>query len=405
MSPRLTRRQLFGSSALAATGLLATSGLDVGPASAAAVSTPFFHDHQAGIATPAQDHLVLATFDVGDATRAEVATVLDQWSTAAAEMTAGQPIGSTLPTSMPPADTGEALDLGPANLTMTIGFGDSFFSEQLANRADRPRGLVELPSFPGDQLDPVRSGGAIVLQACANDPQVAFHAVHTAKRLALGVLVPRAIQLGFGRTSATVDGQSSARNLLGFKDGTNNLRAQDAADMARYVWAGHEAGPAWMEGGTYLVNRRIRMRLELWGATSLEQQQAAVGRFRASGAPLSGTHEDDPVDLAATGLHDVPLIPVGAHIRVASPTANAGEKLLRRGFGFADGIDPVTGELDAGLVFLCFQRDPTAQFVAIQRRLSASDTLHRYLVHTASGLYAIPRGLERGQGWGSQVLA
>lgn len=408
MSPRLSRRQLFGSSALAATGVLATSGLQNGSADAAtdaSSSTTFFAEHQAGIATPAQDHLALATFDLGDATRSEVRAVLDAWSTAGAAMTAGRPAGSRLPAAMPPADTGEALDRGPANLTMTIGYGAAFFSHQLGTARERPRGLIDIPAFPGDQLDRTRSDGAIVLQACADDPQVAFHAVHTAARLALGVLEPRAIQLGFGRTSATVDGQSSERNLLGFKDGTNNLRAQDTGDMSRFVWAGAEAGPSWMQGGTYMVNRRIRMRLELWGATSLDQQQAAIGRYRASGAPLSGSKEHDPVDLGATGLHDVPLIPIGAHIRVASPTANAGEKILRRGYGFADGIDPLTGELDAGLVFLCFQRDPATQFVAIQRRLSANDTLHHYLVHTASGLYAVPRGLHSGEGWGSQVLA
>lgn len=405
MSQRLSRRQLFGSSALAATGLLATTQLDPAAADAASTSTPFRGSHQAGIATPAQDHLVLATYDLGDASRRQVADVLDAWSDAAARLTTGVPLAGSTSDAFPPADTGEALGLGAANLTMTIGYGASFFSSQLGNTSERPRGLIDLPAFPGDQLDPVRSDGAVVVQACANDPQVAFHAVHTASRLALGVLSPRAIQVGFGRTSATVDGQSSARNLLGFKDGTNNLRAQDTADMDRFVWAGPEEGVAWMEGGTYLVNRRIRMRLELWGATSLEQQQAAIGRFRDSGAPLSGGSESTPVDLNATGLHEVPLIPDGAHIRVASPTANGGEKLLRRGFGYADGVDPVTGEIDAGLVFLCFQRNPSAQFVAIQRRLSENDTLHHYLVHTASGLYAVPRGLRHGEGWGSQVLA
>ena len=232
---------------------------------------------------------------------------------------------------------------------------------------------------------------------------MAFHAVHELARLGLGTVELRALQIGFGRTSSTTLAQPTPRNLMGFKDGTHNVVASDTAALAEHVWVPADEPQAWLRGGTYLVARRIRMRLEAWAATSLADQQGAVGRFKDSGAPLSGTREHDAADFLATGVHGLPLIPHGAHVRVASAQANGGVRILRRGYGFAGGVDPTTGELDAGLFFISFQRDP-AQFAALQRRLSASDLLHRYLVHTSSAVFAVPRGLEPGEGWGGIVL-
>jgi deferrochelatase/peroxidase EfeB len=304
-----------------------------------------------------------------------------------------------------PADTGEATGRGPSNLTLTIGFGASLFRHSLGLEQARPSGLVDIPAFPGDQLEANRSGGDLAVQICGDDPQVVFHALHTLARLGLGTVSLRCIQHGFGRTSVTSTSQKTERNLLGFKDGTNNLLSSDTSGMNRFVWVNDPRQPTWMQGGTYLVNRRIRTRLELWNETPLGIQQDVIGRFRSSGAPLSGHREHDRVDLAAQSSVGQPVIPTGAHIRVASPSANGGERILRRGYGFTDGVDPVTGELDAGLVFICFQRDPQRQFIAIQERLSASDTLHGYLIHTASGLYACPRGLRPGEGWGQMLNA
>ena len=90
------------------------------------------------------------------------------------------------------------------------------------------------------------------------------------------------------------------------------------------------------------------------------------------------------------------MIPAGAHIRLAGPATNGGERILRRGYSFTDGIDPMTGELDAGLFFVAFQRDPHKQFAAIQRRLGEHDSLGEYIVHTGSGLFAVPPGIRPG---------
>jgi deferrochelatase/peroxidase EfeB len=159
-----------------------------------------------------------------------------------------------------------------------------------------------------------------------------------------------------------------------------------------------------MRGGTYLVCRRIRMLIETWDRSSLDDQQQSIGRFKDTGAPLTGSAEHDPVDLAARGSDGQPVIPVDAHIRLASAAENRGVRILRRGYSYTDGIDPVTGELDAGLFFVCFQRDPERQFAALQRKLGSVDALREYIQHTASGLFAVPRGIRPGEYVGKTLL-
>ena len=195
------------------------------------------------------------------------------------------------------------------------------------------------------------------MQACANDPVVAFHAVRNLARAGFGRAALRWTQLGFGRTSATASGQSTPRNLQGFKDGTNNLHGDDQAAMDQFVWVGDEEPQQWMHGGSYLVSRRIRMLIEVWDRSTLDDQQQTIGRYKASGAPLTGNLEHDAPDLSARDSAGAPVIARDAHIRLAGPGANAGQRILRRGYSYTDGIDPVTGELDAGLFFVAYQRD------------------------------------------------
>jgi deferrochelatase/peroxidase EfeB len=180
---------------------------------------------------------------------------------------------------------------------------------------------------------------------------------------------------------------------MGFKDGTNNIDTGDRALMDRFVWAGDE-GPAWMHGGTYMVARRVRIRVEAWDRTSLGDQEARVGRHKVSGAPMGGADEFDAVDLEAASAGR-PLIPADAHVRLASHASNGGARILRRGYNFVDGMDAV-GDQDAGLFFVAFQRDPHAQFVPIQRSLAEHDALNLYLFHTGSALFAVPPGIREG---------
>lgn len=416
MSARATSRRRFLGSALGAAGVVAAGGAGFGVARATGpddgAANPhhpsdvvaFFGRHQAGIATPAQDRLAFAAFDVTAADVESVKVMLGTWAAAAAQLTKGLPVGAveTSP-ERPPIDTGEAIGLGAGNLTITVGFGPSFFDERFGLASRRPEALAAIPRLPGDTLDPQRSGGDICVQACADDPQVAFHAIRNFARLARGTAVMRWSQLGFGRTSSTSKSQDTPRNLMGFKDGTNNIKDEDVDEMDAFVWVGDEGEQRWMRGGSYLVARRIRMLIESWDTDFLADQEAVFGRSKDSGAPLTGKREFDTVDLAAKKKGAL-VIERNAHIRLAAPATNGGQKILRRGYSYTDGIDADTGLLDAGLFFIAFQKDPRKQFVPIQRRLGSSDLLNEYIRHTGSGVYAVPPGLSGPGEWIGKAL-
>jgi deferrochelatase/peroxidase EfeB len=406
----LTRRKLLAAAGGGALGLAAAGAggyllADEAGAGDAFATFPFYGAHQAGIVTPAQDRIVFGSFDVVTASRSDLEELLRDWTAAAARLTAGLPLAEpdeTLP--LPPVDTGEALGLAPARLTVSFGFGPTLFN-RFGLDSRRPEGLRELPLFPGDALQPDRSGGDLCVQACADDPVIAFHAVRNLARIGFGRAALRWTQLGFGRTSATTSSQSTPRNLQGFKDGTNNLRGDDGDAMAQFVWVGEDEPQAWFRGGTYLVARRIRMLIETWDRSSLDDQQQTIGRFKSSGAPLTGAGEHDPVDLEAKDGSGSPIIPLDSHIRLAGPAANGEQRILRRGYSYTDGIDPRTGELDAGLFFVAFQRDLERGFIRIQSRLGARDALNEYIVHTGSAVFAVPPGVREGEVVGHGLFA
>jgi deferrochelatase/peroxidase EfeB len=408
----VTRRGFLTSAGIGAAGIgLAGGGYLLGQESAEASangtgSVPFYGEHQAGIATPAQDRLHFAAFDLLSEDRSELRELLREWSRAAAEMTSGEMIGDVNDLQVaPPEDTGETVGLLPSNLTITFGFGPSLFERRglgLAGR--RPAALRPIPPLPADELNGAESGGDLCVQACSDDPQVAFHAVRNLARIGRGTVAMRWSQLGFGRTSTTSRSQDTPRNLMGFKDGTANIRAEDTEAMRRFVWLGPGDDQAWMRGGTIMVTRRIRMLLEIWDRSSLEDQEQTIGRRKYSGAPLGGSEEFEKLPLEET-RNGRPLIPVDAHVRLASASASGGERILRRGYSFTDGVDESLGELEAGLFFICFQRDPAKQFVAIQRRLGSLDALNEYIKHVGSAVFAVPPGAREGGYVGEGLLS
>ena len=328
-------------------------------------------------------------------------------------MSRGQSAGVTGamsgPLDAPPADTGEAYGLPPSQLTITFGFGPTLFTQDGVDRfgiADRrPAALIDLPHFPADKLDPARTGGDLCVQACSNDPQVAVHAVRNLARMGFGVVSVRWSQLGFGRTSSTSTTQSTPRNLFGFKDGTANLKAEEPELIDEFVWVGEGDDPAaeWMAGGSYLVSRRINMHIETWDRTSLREQQTVIGRDKGEGAPLSGGTEFTAVDLEATGPDGEPRIAMDSHVAMALPEQNDGVQMLRRGYNFTDGTDGL-GRLDAGLFFIAYVRDPRTQYVPMQTKLARDDLLSEYLLHTGSGLFAVPPGVEEADDWIGRTL-
>jgi deferrochelatase/peroxidase EfeB len=406
----ISRRELFRLAGATGTGLaLGAGGMGAVAAGSLAreqedgraVEThPFYGLHQAGIATPTQSRLCFAAFDVTSEDREEVRDLLREWSGAAAKMCAGEPLGDAggedANPYLPPDDTGEVVGRPASGLTVTLGLGPTLFEVEGEDRfglaARRPEQLAEIPALPGDALEPGRSGGDLCVQSCAEDPQVAFHAARNLARIGRGVVVMRWSQLGFGRTTSTSRTQETGRNLFGFKDGTNNLKAEDRASLERHVWVGPRDEPAWMRGGTYMVARRVRMLIEVWDRSSLGDQEATFGRHKASGAPIGRRGEFDAVDLEARGEDGALLVPQDAHVRLA---AQGGEAILRRSFSFTDGTDD-RGQLDAGLFFVCFQRDPRKQFVPMQRRLGANDALNEYISHTGSAVFALPPGAREG---------
>ena len=411
MSP-LSRRRLLTSAGVGAAGLgIGGAGFLVGQETAEANAegtgtVEFYGPHQAGIDTPAQDRLHFAAFDLVEDDPQALRDLLEAWSAAAAEMTRGEPVGDENDLLVaPPDDTGETVGLLPSSLTVTFGFGPAIFERPaLGLSGKKPAALAPLPPLPGDELNVLESGGDLCVQACSDDPQVAFHAIRNLARIGRGTVVMRWSQLGFGRTATTSRSQATPRNLMGLKDGTANIRAEDTGAMDRFVWVGDETDQSWMRGGSYMVTRRIRMLLEIWDRSSLEDQEQTIGRRKYSGAPLTGSKELDPLDLEAE-KNGKPVIAEDAHVRLASATLNQGERILRRGYSFTDGVDESLGELEAGLFFICFQQNPERQFVSIQRRLGQFDALNEYIKHVGSAVFAVPPGAQRNGFVGEPLLA
>ena len=382
------------------------------PEEAILTTYPFRGDHQAGITTPAQDNMFTAAFDVSATDVEELKTLLSEWAVAAEQMTAGELIGGQ-PSSnkqLPPKDTGEAWGYKPNGLTITFGVGKGLFvdadgKDRFGLAAKMPAVLKEgMPSFAGDQLHAAQSDGDLLVQACSNDAQVCVHAIRNLTRIAFGTATLRWSQVGYGRTSSTSVDQETPRNLFGFKDGTNNIKAEDSTDqLNKHLWVqkGDDAAAEWMTGGTYYVARRIRMLAEIWDRLRLIEQEQTMGRDKRYGAPLSianptkASEEFTAVDYKAKDDKGETLVPADAHIAVVSPEQNQGRRMLRRGYNYTDGSDSL-GQLQTGLFFIAFVRDPRTNFYPILDRMTKSDALQEYLKHEASALFAIPPGIKKG---------
>ncbi len=378
-------------------------GLGAAPAAAAADATaqaaggsvPFYGAHQAGIATPSQQYVHFLTLDVVSSSASDLRGLLRTLSHAGAAIAAGRPVGAMNTGYSPPVDTGEQLGRPVARATVTLGLGPAVFAPgRFGLQSKRPAPLVHLPYFSGDALVPGWTGGDIGVQVCADDPQVAFHAVHDLIRLASPTALPRWSLAGFGNTSNSRR-QQTPRNLLGFKDGTNNIMVEDHAALNQFVWAGAPESPSWMQGGSYMALRRFQFVFSHWDEIGLIAQEQTFGRHKKSGAPLGGVHEHDRVNLNARA-HGQPVIAADAHIRLASPSYNGGQRLLRRGYSYTDGVDHSGNTILGGLLFICYQRDPRTQFIPIQTQLANNDALSQHIEARGSAIFACPPGARRG---------
>jgi deferrochelatase/peroxidase EfeB len=406
-SPGVSRRGMLSGALWAGLGGAALGGIAGGAAGMAMASSPNVDDvvdlhgsypfygqgHQGGIETPPQRHSVFMTFTFADAaTRRSLQTLLARWSAAAAVLQQGAPVGSVQPgvEVQPPGDTGEVFGLSPASLTVTIGLGPSVFGERFGLASHKPAVFSPLPRLNGDTLDPKFTGGDLSVQACADDPQVCYHAVRNLARLGRSIVSPSWAVLGFGRASAG-PGQQTPRNLLGFKDGTRNIATSD--EYSRYVWVSGGDQP-WMNGGTYQVVRKIRTLLETWDTDRVGNQQQIFGRHKQEGSPLTGSAEFDAPDFAARDGSGEPVIDPLSHVALAARENNDGIMIRRRSYNYTDGLD-ADGELNAGLLFISYQNDPQ-HFIRLQTRLGAHDLLNEYIRHIGSAIFAIPPAPEEG---------
>jgi deferrochelatase/peroxidase EfeB len=371
----------------------------------------FFGVHQAGITSPMQDALYFAAFDLAATKREEVILLLQNWTNAAARLTAGLPAEPGQQDDQAPGlDTCEAMGLNPSRLTVTFGFGPELFVADGTDRYGlgdkRPAALADLPRFAGEQLVAGQCGGALCIQACANDPQVAFHAVRQLARISYGAATLKWVQSGFATANKT---PGTPRNLMGFKDGTMNPTAEAAAPV---IWAGAE-GPDWMNGGSYMVARRIRIALEHWDRMKIAFQEQTFGRHKVSGAPLGGKTEFETPNFQATDADGNYVIPETAHMRLAAPVNNDGAQMLRRSYSYNDGANFEAErwppwhqgiEYNSGLFFQAYQKDPRASFSKVFDRMSKIDALNQFTTHTGSAVFACPPGARKGEYIGQKLF-
>lgn len=336
----------------------------------------FYGKHQAGITTPMQKNIYFVVLDLRTTDKNELIQLFKDWTDYSKKLVNGDLVkkdGSNA--LLPPSDTGETVGLNPYRLTLTFGVSASFLTK-LGLEKKRPKLFRDLPAFPKEQLREQYTGGDIVIQACADDEQVAFHAIRNLIRKGRNKVTMKWSQSGF---AAIGDRMETPRNLFGFKDGTANVTTEK--DFDKVVWADSQD---WMKNGSYMAVRRIIMHLETWDRTNLQEQENTFGRYKESGAPFGKKNEFDEVDLS--------LLPVDSHVRLAK---EVDLPILRRSYSYSDGIDPKTGQFDAGLLFIAFQKDPDS-FVKIQTNLGADDKMNEYVTHIGSGLFACFGGVKKG---------
>jgi deferrochelatase/peroxidase EfeB len=391
MSRRLSRKHLLRWAGAAGGGLaLGAAGytkLEGGSASAEAQVEPFHGVHQSGIVNPQPKYLQFVSLDVQGSGRTHLRDVMRALTHSAAELTAGR--------------TAAGDEFDPARLTVTFGFGASAFDSRFGIAGQRPPALVDMPAFKGDRLRPELCDGDIAVQCCSASHEVVDRALHALPAAVAGAASVKWSKYGFVRDPLPGDAPGSTpRNIVGFKDGTNNLLGSDTAKMRSNVWVNAADGPGWMTNGTYLVVRNLNVLVPNFLTEPLDVQQYAFGRDKATGAPFGQKREHDPV---IPGKE-----PPDCHIMVANPrkAGSEAERILRRGYTFTDGYDSAISQPLGGLFFIAYQRDPRRQFIPIQGRLAVHDRfMVEYPVPIGSGMYAVPPGVRPGGYAGESILA
>jgi deferrochelatase/peroxidase EfeB len=384
---------------LAAAGSGAVLGaLDVGDAAAGPMAAateessavPFHGRHQAGITTLQQKAGLVASFAVLVDTSEELEALLRTLSQRIRFLMEGR-TPAALDPKFPPSDSGVlGPKITPDRLSITLSVGASLFDERFGLAALKPHHLVTMEAFPNDALDAELCHGDLLLQICAETPEGTIHAIrdivkHTPDTLALQWKLD-----GFMPTHDERGGtKKTGRNLLGFKDGTANPTPAEAASK-HLIWVGGNGEPGWAGGGSYQVVRIIRNFVERWDRTLLQEQETIIGRDKRTGAPLGRARETDDPDYRSDPKGD--RIPLDAHIRLANPHTkeSMATRILRRPFNYSRGVSN-SGQLDMGLLFICYQANLSTAFIAIQTRLNG-EPLEEYIQPVGGGYFFVLPG-------------
>jgi deferrochelatase/peroxidase EfeB len=381
----LPRRSFLRRAAMGA-GLTVAAGAGLGASAAVTDSTspvPFHGPNQAAILRQPPTQTVVASFDVVAESKAEL-TDLFRTITDRARFLTGGGAPAALGITGPPADSGV---LGPVvpggDLGVILGAGASLFDDRFGLAKLKPAKLKPMQMFPNDALDPAQCHGDLSLTLTANANDTVLHALRDITRATRGGMQLRWRMNGF---SSPPRPSGTPRNLMGFKDGTAN---PEGSELDSLLWTSGGGEPAWTAGGSYQVVRMIRMLVEFWDRVSLTEQENMFGRRRDTGAPLDGTDEKDVPRYAEDPIGTV--IPLTSHIRKANPRTpeTDNSRLLRRAVNYDRGVDS-NGNLDMGLLFVCYQQDLERQFEAVQTRL-ADEPLADYISPFGGGyFFALP---------------
>ena len=219
----LSRRRLLVSAGVAGVGAAAV-GCSDGKAASTTTATkgfvPFEGVHQSGIVAPHQQHGLVAAFNVTATNRESLVEMFQSLTTTAPDVMAGRTGEARDPRL--PADDNLILSpqIEPDASTVTFAVGESLFDDRYGLSAFKPAGLVRMPSFPNDEPHPESSHGDLVIQICADHDDTCTHALRRLMSTGRKYLTLRWMLSGFVRPNKLARGQTSVRNLLGFKDGT-----------------------------------------------------------------------------------------------------------------------------------------------------------------------------------------
>ncbi len=354
---------------------------------------PFYGPHQAGILTPQQASMMLVAFDVLAADKADLERLFRLLTTRFDFLTTGGAAPETPNPRMPPMDSGIlGAEIFPDNLTITLSAGVSLFDDRFGLKAQMPKKLQKMERFPNDSLDASLCHGDVLLQICANTADTVIHALRDIIKHAPDLLSVRWKREGFiSNHAARSRGKETPINLLGFKDGTANPDSSNTGLMDDVVWVTKEQDePAWSLGGSYQAIRIIQFHVESWDRTPLKEQQTIFGREKHSGAPLGMNNEHDEPDYAADP--DGNVIALDAHIRLANPRTKETQSnlMMRRGYSYSLGVSK-SGQLDMGLLFVCYQHDLEEGFLAVQKRLNG-EALEEYVKPLGGGYFFVLPG-------------